>query len=270
VIYNPLASQDAEEVVFRILLFKFFNRISTWETLVKDLGIPSWKNFGESVCVAVLDGIEAKGGKIFSGAYMHNDLKNYAHISHKKYPRYIRLLKEMMQDDVTGKLQAAQTYRDAFHVLHAYPLHENFIGMQHLTDINYSTVINFDEDDFIRPGPGALRGIQKCFAFGRKPTVSEAVECIEGCVAGQSEFFQHFGLKTVALFGRRLHSIDCQNLFCEVDKYAREAHPHFKLKDNEKIKQKFRPLESSPSPFFPPKWGLKVPTLVPFVPPRIP
>src|SRR5262245_32790268 len=83
----------------------------------------------------------AKDGKIFSGAYIHNDLQNYAHVSRKKHPRYIRFLKEMMQDDLTGKLQAAQTYRDAFRALCAYPLHENFIGMQHLTDVNFSTVI---------------------------------------------------------------------------------------------------------------------------------
>jgi hypothetical protein len=62
-----------------------------------------------------------------------------------------------------------------------------------------------------------------------QPTVSEAVECIEACVAGQVGFFQHFGLKPVTLFGRRLHSIDCQNLFCEVDKYARVAHPQSNL-----------------------------------------
>jgi hypothetical protein len=28
--------------------------------------------------------------------------------------------------------------------------------MQHLTDLNYSEVIDFDKDDFIMAGPGAL------------------------------------------------------------------------------------------------------------------
>jgi hypothetical protein len=40
VIYNPQASSDAEETVFRILLFKFFNRISTWEILKAKFGLP--------------------------------------------------------------------------------------------------------------------------------------------------------------------------------------------------------------------------------------
>src|SRR5665213_109406 len=37
--------------------------------------------------------------------------------------------------------------------------------------------------------------------------------------------FSRLGLKFRSLFGRPLQLIDCQNLFCEVDKYARYAHP---------------------------------------------
>jgi hypothetical protein len=259
IIYNPALSADPEEVVFRILLFKLFNKISTWETLVKAFGTPTWNEFNETAYVKVLDGIKAAGAKIFSGAYVHNQIPNYEHVSPFKHPRYIRLLKVMMEDGVTAKLQAARTYEQAFQVLRKYPLHGNFIGMQHLTDLNYSEVINFDEDDFILPGPGALRGIQKCLAFGRTPPVAEAVYVIEGCVEKQEDIFQHFGLEPVTLFGRRLHLIDCQNLFCETDKYARKAHPEYNSDPSEKetrIKNLFHLTGSLPEPFFPPKWRL--------------
>jgi hypothetical protein len=278
VIYKPEALSDPEEVVFRILLFKFFNRISTWETLNGAFGIPAWQDFDEPAYVSVLDDAIAKGKKVFSAAYMHNDLQNYAHVTvgrpkgFIKHPRYLRLLKEMMEDDVTGKLQAAKTYRDAFNVLGKYALHEDFIGMQHLTDINYSEVIDFDEDDFILPGPGALQGIEKCFAYGREPTVLEAVEVIEACVAEQDDFFQYFGFQPVRLQGkRRLHLIDCQNLFCECDKYARVKYPGVLTTAEAKkaaeaaranktftprIKQTLKPTGPLPAPFFPPKWGI--------------
>jgi len=76
--------------------------------------------------------------RIWNAAYIQNDLSNYAHVSPKKHPRYLRLLKEIMRDGVTGKLQAARTSRAAFDVLQKYPLHTgNFIAMQHLIDINY-------------------------------------------------------------------------------------------------------------------------------------
>ena len=51
--------------------------------------------------------------------------------------------------------------------------------------------------------------------------------------------------------------IDCQNLFCETDKYSRVAHPNIKgLNDRTRIKQKFVDHGPMPTPFFPPKWGV--------------
>jgi hypothetical protein len=128
--------------------------------------------------------------------------------------------------------------------------------MQHLTDINYSKVINFSEDDFILAGPGAFGGLEKC--FGRKFNRDEAAERIQECVADQTGLFEHYGLEPVTLLGRKLHAIDCQNVFCETNKISRIKHLKLALKDTEKIKQKFTVTGPLDAPFFPPKWGLKV------------
>jgi hypothetical protein len=254
VIYEPTASTDAEEVVFRILLFKLFNAIPPWEVLKAKFGMPTWKGFNEAAYVAELDNAKAIGIKIWSAAYMQNDLQNYARVSPYKHPRYIRLLKEMMSTNVTRKLQAARTYGDAFRVLYAYPLHKGFIGMQHLTDLNYSDVIIFDEDDFIIPGPGALNGIKKC--WGQLPPGVSPSEIIRECVNDQETFFAAVKEPPVRLLGkRRLHAIDIQNLYCETDKYARVSHPEFNLERTE-IKQKLKPSGRLPAPFFPPKWSI--------------
>jgi alpha-glutamyl/putrescinyl thymine pyrophosphorylase clade 1 len=127
--------------------------------------------------------------------------------------------------------------------------------MQHLVDLNYSEVIDFSENDFIVAGPGALDGIRKC--FGVYPNQAQAAMAIHECVDQQEGFFEYFELAPVTLFGRRLHAIDCQNLFCEIDKYARKAHPSFTLPGGRtKIKQTLPPVGPLPPPFFPPKWGL--------------
>jgi hypothetical protein len=79
-------------------------------------------------------------------------------------------------------------------------------------------------------------------------------------VSGQDDFLKHFGLNPIRLRGKRgsraLHSIDCQNLFCEVDKFARVAHPQFNLKPGARIKQTLKPTGPLPAPMFPPKWGI--------------
>ena len=58
------------------------------------------------------------------------------------------------------------------------------------------------------------------------------------------------------LWGRPLQLIDCQNLFCEVDKYARVAHPEIGSGGPTRIKQTY---SADPRPLtlgYPPKWGL--------------
>jgi hypothetical protein len=95
-----------------------------------------------------------------------------------------------------------------------------------------------------------------------KPNLKTAVDIIQGCVDDQETFFQSVGEQPVTLFGRRLHAIDIQNLYCETDKYARAAHPSFNISPSpkpQKPKQTFKPLDDVPEPFFPPKWQLAAP-----------
>src|SRR6516162_6634497 len=98
VIYNPDASTDAEEVVFQILLFKLFNAIPAWEVL--------------KAYAAELGNAKAADVKIWNRAYVQN--QNYRTESPTKHERYLALVNEMMRGNVTGKLQAARTYADAF------------------------------------------------------------------------------------------------------------------------------------------------------------
>ena len=69
--------------------------------------------------------------------------------------------------------------------------------------------------------------------------------------------FQRFDLDFKDLWGRRLQLIDCQNLFCETDKYARVKHPEIKgLSSRVKIKQKFKSNLERINYWYPPKWGI--------------
>ena len=66
-----------------------------------------------------------------------------------------------------------------------------------------------------------------------------------------------WGLSFAGLRGRPLQLIDCQNLFCEVDKYARVAHPEIVgHSGRSRIKQRFQPVMDRVPAWFPPKWGI--------------
>jgi hypothetical protein len=128
----------------------------------------------------------------------------------------------------------------------------DFMSYQTTIDLNYSGLINFSENEFTQAGPGALRGIKKCFeSLGDyKPT-----DVIPWMVENQEKEMARLGLPFSGLWGRPLHAIDCQGLFCETDKYCREAAPEI-ASARKRIKARFtRSAEPIPL-FFPPKWGI--------------
>lgn len=249
--------QQPSEIVFRILLFKLFNKIDTWQLLADEFGgTPRLESFNASRYCAVLDDAFAQGKRLYSAAYV---MPPPAFGEIRKHSNHLRLLEHMINDGLAAKLTNADSMREAFEIIKAYPGMGDFLAFQFLIDINYSTVLDFDEMDYVVAGPGARDGIRKCFGTTSSGYESEIIEYM---AASQEEHFQRLGLQFRGLFGRRLHLIDCQNLFCEVDKYARVVHPAIAgYTGRTRIKQKFHAATAPVPAWFPPKWGL-TPNLV--------
>lgn len=244
-------SQDPREVVFRILLFKFFNKISTWQTLVTELGTPTFADFDTDRYDRTLSAAFGSGQRLYSAAYVVPPPQLGAE---RKHTNHLRLINSMMADGLADQLRSCGRMSDAFGLLKSYPSIGDFLAFQLLTDINYSNVVDFDEMDFVVPGPGARDGVRKC--FGAQSRGFEA-EIIRYMADTQEMHFDRLGLEFKGLKGRRLQLIDCQNLFCEVDKYARVAHPDVQgYSGRSRIKQHFTPLGEPVVPWFPPKWGI--------------
>ncbi|WP_162606470.1 nucleotide kinase domain-containing protein [Jiangella asiatica] len=254
VIYDGI--QDFDEVVFRTLLFKLFNKIETWELLLAEVGeTPTWKSFDLDEYDAVLTRNFASGRRLYSAAYVMAPPKLGAE---RKHTNHLRLLRDIMEADVPAALQSAPTMQRAFELLRALPGLGDFLAFQYVIDLNYSEGLDFDEMDFVVAGPGAKDGIRKCFGPGAAGIESDIIAYM---AESQDEHFERLELRFDGLFGRPLQLIDCQNLFCEVDKYARVAHPAVAgLSGRSRIKQRFVPAGSILTNWFPPKWGINVPT----------
>lgn len=244
-------SQQPEEVVFRVLLFKLFNRVSTWRLLADALGDVTWQHFDLSGYDRVLADAFSQGTKLYSAAYVVPPPRLGAD---RKHTNHLRLVQHMMTTGITDRLLAAGSLRAVYETLLSYPAMGDFLAYQFAIDLNYSTAIDFDEMAFVVPGPGARDGIRKC--FGPAADGIEA-EVIRYMAEHQREHFDRLGLAFTGLRGRALQLIDCQNLFCEVDKYARVAHPDIAGHSGRtRIKQLFAPVTEPVSAWFPPKWGL--------------
>ena len=253
VIYRADLPTSAREVCFRILLFKFFNKIQTWELLERSLSPLTYADFRLAAYDTVLGEALKHGQRIYSGAYIIPPSRSSLPGAFK-YQFHLSLLQGMMDDSLPERLTHTRTMQQGFHLLRAYPSIGDFLAYQFITDINYSEVTDYSEMEFVVPGPGARNGLAKCFP---DPGGLNYPELIRLSADLQEKEFERLGLFFRSLWGRRLQLIDCQNLFCEVDKYARVAHRDIPGRDQRtRIKQKFRPTPIPIDLYYPPKWGL--------------
>jgi hypothetical protein len=245
---------DARDTFFRILLFKLFNKVETWQLLEQRVGVISWRDYTFKHYDRVLTGAMARGARIYSAAYIMPSGRLKGGVEPTKHRFHLRLLEQMMRDDVPARLSAARSMREGFALLRSYTSIGDFLAYQFVTDVNYSELTAFSETEFVQPGPGALDGIRKCFAS--LGGLSE-VEIIRLMADRQEMEFDQLRLTFPSLWGRRLQLIDCQNLFCEVGKYARVRHPDLVgVSDRKRIKQHFSPASDRFEVWYPPKWGL--------------
>ncbi|MGE5545326.1 MAG: nucleotide kinase domain-containing protein [Solirubrobacterales bacterium] len=243
-----------EEIFFRTLLFKFFNKIETWERLEKQFGAISWAEYDFDRYDAVLTKSIESGQTIYSAAYiMPSGRSAFGH--ERKHRNHLMLLEKMMGDRLPARLhQENPPLSNVFETILTYPGIGNFLAYQYAIDLNYTDLINRSEDEFVVPGPGALDGIAKCFSSIGAYSPADVIRYAKD---QQETVCNKLGISFPDLWGHPLHLIDCQNLFCEVDKYARVKHPEFKGRsDRSRIKQIYRPSVGAIDYFFPVKWGI--------------
>lgn len=244
---------DDRDTLFRILMFKVFNRIDTWEYLEECLGNISIDTFNVDYITKILaDRIAVT--PIFNSAYLMTGSHNkYIHYT-SKHERWLRMIDEII---IKGKrldrVINAKNMNEVFFTLRECPFIGDFLAYQYAIDFNYSEVIDFDENSFVMAGIGAIRGIKKCFADNGGYSNEDLIRYTYDNIEYYREHYDENNFKN--LLGREPKLIDLQNCFCETDKYLRVKMPELNL-GNTRIKQKYKNGLLNISYFFPPKWNL--------------
>jgi len=251
VIYTPQPMR-AEDQITRIVLFRLLSRPATWRALEQRHGPITGATLRGQRLATSLDQLRREG-PIYTSAFIL--CANKAYGFDQKHRNHIALVREMLRGGrLSRALARARSLRSVYEALGAFPLIGPFMAYQLAIDLNYSELIDFCEDEFTVPGPGAERGIRKIFPDASR---HEMPRLIHGMVDEQEQACASLELVLPRLAAhRRLHAIDCQNLFCELDKYARVAFPDI-TSNRTRIKARFEPSpEALPEPFYPPKWGI--------------
>ena len=253
VIYKDLDRYTPEDVLLRILVFKVFNKIETWDYLcgLTDITIDSFNV--ERLSNALSQ--RQQSCPIFSNAYMMAG----SHVRYKGIETKHQVWLQMIEDEFIRKrgfekILRSRTMEEVYNQLRDCPLIGDFLAYQYTIDFNYSPYLNFDEDSFVKAGVGAVRGIKKCFkSYGG---------CYEDAIIYTHDHFEELQEKYGytqfrSLPGRKLKLIDLQNCFCETDKYLRAKMPELKV-GNVRIKQHYKPTQGRIDYYFPDKWGVKL------------
>lgn len=249
--YGGSVQHDADTILLQTLLFKIFNKAETWDAIVSVLGPPNARDFSFEKCSQILSGMKAKGKSIYSGAYIMPSGSSKGGLKHQMH---LSLLAGMLKDRLASRISETKSLQQVYQALLSYPTLGPFLAFQYAIDINYTTLTDHSESEFVVAGPGALDGLSKCFASLGDYTPEDTIKWL---TEQQDREFARLELRFPGLWGRPLQPIDVQNLFCEVSKYTRESHPKVEGRAGRtRIKQRFTPSGQIPTPLFPPKWGI--------------
>lgn len=256
VIYNKnIDYRRPEDVLLNILIFKIFNKVETWELIQKEYGNVNVDTFNPQKLSLYLSSV-IKESPIFSSAYMmtgtHRDY-NHLKAKHEKWLSMVDI--EFIKGRKFDEIINSKSLEDVYKILNSCAFLGGFLSYQYAIDFNYSNVIDYDENSFVKAGIGAIRGIKKCFDSTGKYTYEDIIRYTFDNFEKYQQKYGYTDFKS--LFGRSLTLIDIQNCFCETDKYLRVRMPALQV-DNVRIKHKFKKPIDNPKLFFPPKWGLNV------------
>lgn len=254
VIYKDVELYTPKDTLLRIIVFKIFNKIETWEYLLQNHQDVTIEHFDPHK-ISVLLSQRQFDCPIFSNAYMMTGSHrkyDYLPTKHEKWLTMVK--KEMIDGGVFDDILKADSLENVYKRLLECSFLGGFLAYQYTIDLNYSPYLNFSENSFVKAGIGAIRGIKKCFeSYGT--CYEDAIHYIQD---NFEELQSKYGYDSfLPIPGHSPTLIDLQNCFCETDKYLRAKMPELKV-DNVRIKQKYRESSKIIQFFFPPKWDVKI------------
>jgi hypothetical protein len=254
VAYDRDTNTTPQDRIFQITAFRTFSNIATWKGVVGELGgPPRLEHLRSGALERALDDVKMRNGGLYTGAFIL--CANKAFGFQEKHRNHVALFKHMFLENMCAeRVIQLPSLNDVVALLQSFPLLGPFMAYQIAIDLNYSDLIAFNENDYTQAGPGALRGLKKAFTYLGDYSPSDAILWM---VERQKIEFERLNLPFNGMFGRPLHAIDCQGLFCELDKYCREAVPEL-TSARSRIKARYRGSSEAIQLFFPPKWNLPI------------
>lgn len=128
-----VGDQSHNELFFRTLLFRLFNRISTYEYLEEECGPITIANFDIKRWAKALKQLRKSRTALYTSAYQINWPDFGAETEDKpSYEKHLILIKRMLRDRMPDKIRAFRTLRGAFECIRKYSSFGGFTSYQYV------------------------------------------------------------------------------------------------------------------------------------------
>jgi len=225
------ADAKPEDLLFRILLYRMFNEIGTYNVLR-----PLLKNFNGEKAAEILIKKQLRGEVVFRGSWLTagtglhgpgSKIRDYCQVAEGVY---------RTRKDFYSMISKTRNIREGWEAIKGVKWMGGFMGYQVALDYSYITELGWKEDEWVYVGPGAKKGIywlmgespltdsdlKDLEAFSKKPVDYE--QAIRNLQENQASYFKKFGLEFKKWNGKDLDVHNCEFSLCEFNKTMRAQH----------------------------------------------
>lgn len=214
------ADTSRPNIVFNVMMYRLMCSIPTYE----GWGFRNLNEFHEDEFDEYLRGIYNSGRPVFGNAYLISPYSSMG--SEYKFRNVSRLfgLLHRNYEKFWEKLMAAKTMEQAWKAINSQYGFGPFLAYQVLVDLTYplrdadnSSILPFNQDEWAKLGPGALRGL-------RRITPANTLGSLRVLRTIQRDEFQRLGLDFPFLIDHKGREVEInlanmQNCCCEFHKY---------------------------------------------------
>lgn len=250
------------DVAWRIILYKHFNLPETWIALEKRFGVIDLDVSMSSITKFLHE--YSKDNVVYSNAYMITasfmrsepiKLKYGIVKGMPKYQSYLRLFYlGFINEGVLLDILESKTMEEAYNHFKRVVGIADFLAYQLVQDLNYSDIVDWDDNSFCAAGPGTERGILRTFDIKGKPDYQEIVKWIH---SNFEQLLEDYKIDFKPLPNHMPTVPDFSNCFCETFKYLKGINPGTEPGEK-RIKQLFKPNNNKIQLMFPSKWNVNL------------
>ena len=215
-----------KKLVFQTLVYRHFNYIESWKVLLPYLLEADWLGMEKALI---------RQPRIYTNAHNVTGFQWAGSVSKIENSMYlVQSLWYNQLDKITDALWERRNDMGAswqYMVDHIGGL-GGFTAYEVVVDLSYSSLTGYNDDDWVNPGPGCRRGLNRVFpGLGNNPSVCR--DHIKLLRDNQNLYLESYGINFQQWMGKELTLRNIEHCLCEYSKYAkayfREGRPRNKF-----------------------------------------